>query len=221
MDINKEIEDAILKHKGLVYHLESNSLSGELFLPDGDSYEVRIELEPYPIFFPTVYEIGGRIPVKMNRHIYTDTSSCCFTTGAKSQIFLKTKITSLLKFIDEIVVRFFENNSYYEINGAYCYDEYDHGSVGVIQSYQDILGITDITVICSLMLQRLQNKKLRIKDLCYCNSGQNLKKCNGGLHSNNYRLFRIIAKEVLLNDLKHFENVFILSQQINLLNQNL
>lgn len=219
MDINKEIEDARLKHKSLVYHLESNSLSGELFLPDGDSYDVRIELEPYPTFFPTVYEIGGRIPVKMNRHIYTDTSSCCFTTGAKSQILLKTKITSLLKFIDEIVVRFFENNSYYEINGAYCYDEYDHGSSGIVQSYQDILGIEDFISIVRLIGDRLQNKKLRIKNLCYCNSGQNLKKCNAGLHSNNYRLFRMIDKEVLLNDLKHFENVFILSQQTSMLKE--
>ena len=207
MDINKQIEEVLYKHKGLIYHSDDNLLDGELFLPDGDSYDLTIELNSYPRFFPTVYETGGRIPIKMDRHMYTDTGSCCFTTGAKSQILLKTKITSLTKFVDEIVVRYFENNSYYEINGTYCYSEYDHGSMGVVQSYQDILEITDIKSIGRLILQRLQNKKLSIRDLCYCNSGQSLKKCNSGLHCNNYRLFRMIDKDVLYNDLKHFKKV--------------
>tara|TARA_R110002096_G_scaffold278936_1_gene473091 strand:+ start:36 stop:671 length:636 start_codon:yes stop_codon:yes gene_type:complete len=207
MDISREIEAVLTKHKGLVHHLNSNSLSGELFLPDGDCYELVIELDSYPKFFPKVYETGGRIPVKMDRHMYTDTGSCCFTTGAKSQILLKTKITSLLKFVDEIVIRYLENNSYYEINNEYCYEEYDHGSMGVVQSYQDILEITDAKSIGILMLQRLKNKKLSIRDLCYCNSGQSLKKCNSGLHCKNYRLFRMIDKDVLYNDLKHFKNV--------------
>lgn len=207
MDISKEIEDVLTKHKSLVYHLESNSLSGELFLPDGDSYDVVIKLDMYPELFPTVLEVGGRIPNKLNRHIYTDSGSCCFTTTAKSQVLLKTKIKSLLNFIDEIVIRYFQNNSYYEINKKYCYDEYDHGSMGIVQSYQDILGVNDVKSIGRLMLQRLQNKKLSIRDLCYCNSGQSIKKCNGGLHCNNYRVFRMIDKDVLYNDLKHFKNV--------------
>lgn len=214
MGINGEIQEVLEKHKSLVYHLESNSLSGELFLPDGDSYEVRIELDNYPRFFPTVYEVGSRIPIKGDRHIYTDSGSCCFTTSAKSQILLKTKITSLLKFIDEIVVRYLENNSFYEINGVYCYDEYDHGSLGVVQSYQDILGITEVKIITKLMLQRLNNKKMRIRDLCYCNSGLSLKKCNNGLHCNNYRLFRMIDKKMLYNDLKHFENVLKINRML-------
>jgi len=207
MDISNQIDEVLAKHKGLIYHSEDDSLSGELVLPEGDSYELRIVLDSYPQFFPKVYETDGRIPVKMDRHMYTDTGSCCFTTSAKSQILLKTKITSLLKFVDEIVVRYLENNSFYEINGKYCYGEYNHGSMGIVQSYQDILGITDIKIIGRLMVQRLQNKKLRIKDLCYCNSNQSLKKCHNGLHCNNYRLFRMIDKDVLYNDLHHIENL--------------
>ena len=207
MDIKNQIEEVLHKHKALAYHSDDNSLSGELFLPDGDSYDLIIKLDSYPRFFPTVYEVGGRIPIKMDRHMYTDIGSCCFTTGAKSQILLRTKIVSLVKFVDEIVVRYFENNSYYEINGTYCYAEYDHGAMGVVQSYQDILGVVDVKSIGRLILQRLQNKKLRIRDLCYCSSGKSLKKCSGGLHCSNYRLFRMIDKEVLYSDLKHFRSV--------------
>lgn len=207
MDISNQIEEVLHKHKGLDYHLESNSLSGELFLPDGDSYEVEMQLKRYPELFPVVFETEGRIPNKIHRHIYTDTGSCCFTTAAKSQILLKTKLTSLLKFVDEIVVRYFENNSYYEINGVYCYSEYDHGSNGVVQSYQDILDTENVKFIGRLIIQRLEKNKLTIRDLCYCNSGYSLKKCNNGRHSNNYRNFRMIDKVVLNNDLIHFKNV--------------
>ena len=94
MDISNQIDEVLAKHKGLIYHSEDYTLSGELILPEGDSYELRIVLSQYPRFFPTVYETGGRIPVKMDRHMYTDSGSCCFTTSAKSQILLKTKITS-------------------------------------------------------------------------------------------------------------------------------
>ena len=67
-----------------------------------------------------------------------------------------------MKFVDEIVVRYLENSSFCKINGKYCYDEYDHGSIGAVQSYQDILGITDIKIIGRLMIQRLQIKNKRL-----------------------------------------------------------
>lgn len=204
MGIENQIQEVLKRHKDFIFDIEKNTLEGELWLPDGDSYDLIIKLDPYPRFFPAVYEIGGRIPIKMDRHMYTDTGSCCFTTRAKSQILLKTKITSLLKFIDEIVVRYLENNSYYEINSSYCFDEYDHGSLGVVQSYQDILELTDIKRIGRLILQRIQNKKLSIRDLCYCGSSQSLKKCSNGKHCHNYRLFRMIEKDLLKNDIAYF-----------------
>lgn len=207
MEISVQIKEVLQKHRSLQYLTDKNELTGDLYLPDGDSYEVQVKLDLYPAFFPTVFEMGERIPKKLDRHMYTDSGSCCFTTGAKSQVLLKTKITTLLKFIDEIAIRYFENNSYYEINGKYCFTEYDHGSLGVVQSYQDILGTSNNRSIALLMLERLKNRKLRIKDLCYCNSGITLKKCLSGLHCRNYKQFRLIDKEVLRNDLLHFKTV--------------
>lgn len=207
MDISQEIDEVLLKYPALIHHLESNSLSGELFLPDGDSYEIIMSLDNYPEHFPRVLETGGRIPKKLDRHIYTDTESCCFTTSAKAQVLLRTKITSLVKFVDEIVIRYFQNNSFYELNNKYCFEEYEHGSLGILQSYQDILGIKEVQSIIRLIIQRLKDKKLTIRDECYCGSKLSLKKCNGGVHCKNYRLFRMIDKNVLDHDLKYFANI--------------
>lgn len=194
--MEKGIKEVLEKHQGLEYYSAKNTLEGELFLSSGDSYEVLINLNPYPRFFPTVKETGGRIPPKADRHIYEQYGTCCFTTSAKSQILLKTEISSLLKFIDEIVIRYFENNSYYEIHGHYFGEEYNHGIEGILEGYQDILEINDLKIVLWLIHQRIENQKLRPNDLCYCGSGIKIKKC----HPKNYGEFRLIEKMILKKD---------------------
>ncbi|MGB3343083.1 MAG: hypothetical protein WBA61_04160 [Aequorivita sp.] len=194
--MEKEIEEVLQKYPDLVYDAKDHFLKGTLLLPCQDSYEVLIDLKSYPRFFPTVFEVGSRIPKKAQRHIYGDTGSCCFTTRAQSQILLKTKINSLLQFIDEIVVRYFENNSYYEINDRYYGEEYSHNIRGILEGYQDILRIKETKLIFKVMAQRIRNQKLRPNDLCYCGSKRKMKQC----HQDEYRNFRKIERKVVKED---------------------
>jgi len=203
MDINKEIEKVLSNYPNLKYDKTNNALFGKIYISKNDYYELRIEINSYPNFFPSVYELDDRIPKKMDRHIYTNTGACCFTTRAKAQILLKTKIKSLYLFVSEILVKYLENNSYFEINKKYFDEEYSHGILGDVEGYKDILGIVDEVIIARLMLQRLKNEKLTIRDFCYCNSGFSLKKCNNGMHDRNYRDFRKIDKELLHYDLQN------------------
>jgi len=205
MQIDQQIVEVLNKHNSFLYSEEDNTLSGSLLLPDGDSYEVVVELEPYPKFFPTVYETGGRIPKKMDRHIYPEPGSCCFTTTAKSQILLKTKITTLLRFMDEVVVKYFENNSFYEINKKYFGEEYSHGYNGIIEGYKDILKIDDVIIVAKTINQAINEKSLKLHQNCYCGSGRRLRKCVRGVHLNNLRNLYLIDKNVLRNDLLKFE----------------
>lgn len=206
MDIKAQIEEVLNKHKGLQFQSERNIISGKIFLPSGDNYEIKMDLTLFPRLFPIVYEIGGRIPNKLHRHMYVDIGACCFTTRAKAQVLLKTKVSTLLLFIDEIVIRYFENNSYYEINGKYLFDEHDHGVMGILEGYQDILNVNDNKAIVSIIVKRLENNKLRLKHQCYCFSGQTLKKCHSGLHSKHYRTFKLVDKEILKSDLALITN---------------
>ncbi len=201
MDINVEIEDVLLNHPSLNYDTEKNHLEGELFISDNDSYELIIDLNSYPKSFPIVYETGERIPKKMDRHIYTDTGSCCFTTRAKAQILLRTKVKSLLIFINNIVIPYLQNNSYFEINKKYKTAEYSHGPLGAVESYRDILDLEIDMLIAQLIYRRVKGEKLSIRDACYCGSGIPLKKCNKGKHDKCYRAFRKIDKEILEGDL--------------------
>lgn len=201
MDIKKEIDVVLSNYPLLSYCKDKDEFNGELFITKSDSYEIRIGLNSYPEFFPIVHELNGRIPNKLHRHIYTDTGSCCFTTRAKSQVLLKTKITTLALFIKDIVIPYFQNNSYYEINGKYKSEEYSHGSEGVVEGYRDILQIDNDLKIAQLLARRIEGEKLKIQHQCYCGSGKSLKKCTSGLHDRCYRNFRIIDKNVLNSDL--------------------
>ena len=204
MLIEEQINEVLDCHNGLVFNSSSNTLEGELFLPDGDSYDVLINLNNYPRIFPTVHEIGGRIPKKMDRHVYPDSGSCCFTTRAKSQILLKTVVKSLLDFIDKILIRYLENNSFYELNKHYYTEEYSHGKLGIIEGYKDILQIDDTIKVAKTLINVAKSKKLIIHQNCYCDSGRRLRKCLRGKHLNNLRKLYMVDKDILMQDLNSF-----------------
>ncbi len=204
MDISKQIEEVLRHYSGLSFNENNNSIDGELFISEDDSYDVSIHLETYPKHFPRVFETGERIPPKVSRHIYSDTKSCCLATQAKAQILLKTEISTLNLFIKEIVVPYFQNNSYFEINGKYKTDEYAHDKSGVIEGYKDILQTNNDYLIARLMAGRIEGVKMRLHDKCYCGSGISMKKCNNNLHYKCYKDFRKIDKDVLMNDLAVF-----------------
>ena len=201
MELKLQIQEVLGQYSTLNYDEANNSLEGELFVSKGDSYDVSILLSSYPKLFPQVFEIGERIPRKVTRHIYSDTGSCCLSTSAKSQILLKTTISNLTLFVKEIVIPYFQNNSYFELKGKYKTEEYSHDSMGIIEGYRDILQTNNDLNIARLMLQRIERDKLRIHNQCYCGSGQSLKKCNGGKHYYAYKDFRKIDIDLLKNDL--------------------
>jgi hypothetical protein len=205
MEIKNQIAEVLEKHIGLRYSQSENLLVGELFLPDGDSYEVLINLIGFPESFPEVHETLGRIPIKMDRHMYPGSSSCCFTTRAKSQIMLKTKIFTLLDFVDEILIRFLENNSFFEINKHYFGDEYSHGKKGIIEGYKDILKIDDTIKVSQAVIHAATNKSLKQHQNCYCGSGRRLRKCNNGKHIIYFRNLFLLDKSILKSDLSNFQ----------------
>jgi len=140
---------------GLQFNESKLEFSGNLFVEDNDCYHVSINITPFPNSFPIVKELGGRIPFDIDRHKYSN-ATCCLTTKAKEQVLLKTKIKSLDDFIQSIVIPFFQNNSFFEINKKYIYGDYSHGALGVLESYLEIANISDI----NLLFKTLHNRVL-------------------------------------------------------------
>lgn len=199
MDINKVLKE----HPFLKYDSNRRMFYGTLIvdIEGDDSYEVEIKLRGFPKEFPEVLEIGERIPRKIDRHINNISKSCCFTTSAMEQVLLrKRRIKTISEFINKIVVPYFQNNSYYEINGEYKNGEYAHGIIGTFQSYQDILGISDLKVVIELLNKRLKSIKLGKNNPCYCGSGKKIKDC----HLYKYNDLKFIDDKTIDEDLKQF-----------------
>ena len=201
MEINKQINDLLNKYKDLTYIEEKNIVVGKIYLSENDYYEVSIDLSTYPKRFPNVEEIGERIPKKADRHIYTDSGTCCFTTKAKSEILLKTKIKSLESFVRLIVVPYFENNSYYEINKNYFTEEYSHHIKGILEGYKDILALDNNYKIVTILYDRLTNNEARYQSKCYCGGTKPLRNCSNGKHFKNYNKLKLIERSTLVSDL--------------------
>jgi len=204
MVINPQVEEALERFPTLTYNAKGKEFVGELFITDNDSYDIHITLGKYPKEFPAVYETEERIPKKVERHIYTDSGSCCLTTRAKAQVLLSTKVKTISIFIQDVVIPYFQNNSYFELNKKYKTDEYSHNGFGVIEGYRDILQTSNDLLIAQLMAKRIDGQKLKIQHLCYCGSGAKMKKCSSGKHDKCYREFKFISKVLLTHDLGKF-----------------
>jgi|SRR5690554_791196 len=209
MDINQQINEVLESFPHLNWDKDNLEFTGELFIALEDSYDIKIRIGRFPLRFPLVYEVGERIPPKADRHVYEGLGNCCLTTAAKECILLKIKIKTLYDFISLIVVPYFQNNSFYELNKKYKEGEYSHGVPGIIEGYRDILNIEKMSLIPAILKNRISGELLSNKSECYCGSGLTMKICKNGLHRKSYEEFKLLDIYILKNDLYRHINHFI------------
>lgn len=193
-----QIKKVLQEHPGLLYNDQSKMFFGTLSIDGDDQYSITIDLTPFPHKFPVVKEINERIRPIADNHINFD-GSCCFTVPVKEQILLrKGLIKTISQFINKIVVPFFQNNSFREINGNFKNGEYSHGLPGIIEAYSDILGISNVELTLSLLVKHIKGEPFGKNVPCYCGSGKKMKNC----HWYRFEDLNLIDKKMIFLDLK-------------------
>lgn len=208
MDINQQIEEVLKSFPHLSCDKNNLEFTGELFISSHDSYDIKVVIGKFPQEFPLVYEIGERIPLKIDRHVYPGSGICCLTTAAKEYVLLKTKVKTLHDFFSLIVVPYFQNNSFFELNKQYKAGEYSHGVPGIIEGYMDILNIGEKNLIPNILEDRISGQLITNKNQCYCGSTLTLKECKNGLHKRSYEEFKLLDLGLLKSDLYKWINPF-------------
>jgi len=205
-NIASQIKQVLQKYPSLSFDVKTNCFSGKLIVDpdDDDAYFVKIDVSPFPQRFPIVWEIGERIPRTQDRHIYTSNGSCCFTTTAWQQVLLRKRIKNLSDFIDKIALKYFQNNSYYELNHQYKNGEYNHGVLGILQGYKDILEVENYEQVTKALILRLKRKKFGRNELCFCGS-KKIKFC----HFEKYKLLYCVDDQMIENDLNSIWNLLL------------
>lgn len=170
--------------------------SGILTVDEDDDYNVLIDLKTFPKRFPIVKETNERIPPIADCH--NPGGTCCFTVKSKELILLrKGMIKTIPQFIRLIVIPFFQNNSFREINGYYKKGEYSHGLPGIFEGYSDILGIKDVGLTIKILIGYIKGEQMNINTPCYCGSSKKFKDC----HLYKYNDLKFVDKEIILSDL--------------------
>lgn len=200
MEIHKQIQEVLEQYPELQFSEFENTFTGKLEIFEHDFYTVLIDITPWNKSFPRVYETAERIPKKPDRHVYTTAGNCCFTTPRFEEIYLKTKVKTLVHFIDRILIPYLQNNSYYELHATYFNGEFAHTG-STLQTYQTLLKIEDSLLIMRILKEYIQGIKFTNKHLCYCGSGQTFRKCTQGTHKLGYEKLKYIDIQNIKIDL--------------------
>jgi len=165
-----------------------------------DSYEIQIIFPPeYPSEIPFVRETAGRILRIPDRHIYAKEGFFCI--GPRLAIKESwDKNHSIVRFLNEFVIPFLANQSYYERMGEWKNGDYDHGKKGILQYYRERFNINDEKELMLILNNIVSGVKVGRNDRCFCESGKKAKKCHLDITQD---LQRLGHRNIFLEDIKN------------------
>jgi hypothetical protein len=155
-------------------------VTGALRLAEGqreiDRYEMEMVIsQRYPRRMPDVYETAGRIPRNADHHMYPDGRACLFAPG--EQWLHWPRGSNLRDFLDGPVRSFFISQAIFERTGEWEFGQRSHGAIGILESYEELIGSQDVTTVLRY-LEVLSRPKLRPRSPCPCGSGKAISACH-------------------------------------------
>jgi hypothetical protein len=127
----------------------------------------------YPESFPIVKELDMKIPDTFHR--FTNGYLCLCTPSEQWMIF--SKKPTLENYIENLVNPYLLSWLWYEKFNEMPWGERQHGPMGLVESYQELLKI-DSFQQTKIFLNRFLMNQIDKKDECPCGSGQIIKKCH-------------------------------------------
>lgn len=140
-----------------------------------DWFEIRIIVpENYPKKLPSVIELQGKVHSDYE-HLYENGCFCLATPLAARQAF--NLRPTLLGFVKNLVVPYLYSYRYWEMHGAYPFDDRSHGALGLIEHYLDLFNVEANPEILK-GLKRIVKYGYRGHHPCPCGSGNIIRKCH-------------------------------------------
>lgn len=141
-------------------------------IEDRFNIELRIP-EDYPKTPPNAYETGGRL--NGYHHLFTDGRLCL---GAPVEVCKQFAMQStLLSFVEELVVPFLFSFSYERQYGEMPFGELAHGGEGLLDYYVDFFRTSKEKTISLLIYLAVDDRNRH--GSCPCGSGRRLERCHG------------------------------------------
>ncbi len=140
-----------------------------------DRFEIRLELSSkFPYDEPRLLETGKRIPKTDTRHINSD-KSCCYVIW--EEWLINPKSTSIKALLDGPIYDYFFSQYYFENFKKWPFDDYDHGKIGMLQSFSNTLTCRNDENEVMRWLIMLSKPKIKGHWPCPCNSNKIIRCC--------------------------------------------
>ena len=146
----------------------------------------------YPESFPVVKELDFKIPSTFHRN--PDKNLCLCTPVEQYLIF--SKEPTLNNFIINLLNPYLLSWLWYERYNKMPWGERKHGSMGIIESYQELLNLTSSKHTIRFMDNFIYNR-FHFRLECPCGSGLAYRRCHEKTINN---LEMILPKKQLIND---------------------
>jgi hypothetical protein len=141
-----------------------------------DSYDLRIEVGPYPHTLPKVFETGGRIPRRVDEHVFEQSGRLCLGSELRLRQMLGPKL-DLVTFADRCIVPFLYAATRRRSEGRFVLGELPHGAAGLYEDYQAVFGVKGEEAVRATL--RILATKPRAADRhpCPCGCSKRLVLC--------------------------------------------
>ena len=157
-------------------------------------YEIEIIIPINSDRLPYVIDASKGI-ARTYRHINNSGILCLETDISILRRF--TDGFDLILWMDEFVEPYYVTYEYYSEYGRFPYGERDHGSEGVLQSYQEIFETNNYIETFNLACY-IRNHRYRGHHRCPCGSGKRIRDCHGTI----MRVFydqKILMKQMIMD----------------------
>lgn len=142
-----------------------------------DFYEVRLCVPAnFPCQGPVVFETGGRVPKVVDRHVFPKHGNCCL--GVWEEWLLTAPVRSFEAFLTGPLHDYFVSQSWFDAKGEWPYGDRAHGENGIIESYAEILGVSNDVGVVAEYLRLLSKARAKGHYPCPCGSGRRLRNCH-------------------------------------------
>ncbi len=151
------------------------------------SYTVLINYPSNNRSLPSVCVDKEQIPYLTDRHVNAATGTACLCGPIEEVSFVENGMT-FSDFIQRLVIPFLYGQQYYEEYEEWPWMEYDHGAIGILQSYANNNNLKFVQT-CLTRLQEdknwkviktllTQNSEIKGHSNCICDSNDHIRRCH-------------------------------------------
>ena len=141
-----------------------------------NDYWIEIGIPLNTETLPYVTDIRNQID-NTYQHFYTETKQLCLATEAQIRLNFIDGF-SLVRWMQDFVELYFFSYEYYQRYGEFPFGERSHGTLGILETYQDLFATCDIAK-AYLILQFITSSSYRGHLRCPCGSNKKMRNCHG------------------------------------------